>query len=262
MSSGFLSAAATRDALGTLGLSRGDVALVHSDAIVAAQFPPMRDDQRLDVLIESIEAVLGPEGTLVMPTFSYSFTKGEQFDVCQTPSAVGMVSEHFRRKQGVLRSCDPIFSFAMKGRLAPRLSAVPVGECFGPESVFALLHQLNAQIVCVGCSLTRGGTFVHYVERKRGVCYRYDKEFHGTVIGPDRIPTPCSAIYYVRDLRRNSEADLRYLQCRLGATGHLKTAVAGRVHLLAVRADDFFRTASVMLDEDPIALIAEGARNQ
>ena len=58
--------------------------LVHADAIVAAQFPAvhpaMADDERLDLLIGAIEAAIGTDGTLVIPAFSYSFTKGEVFE--------------------------------------------------------------------------------------------------------------------------------------------------------------------------------------
>src|ERR1700730_12706132 len=103
---------AVTDALLSIGIRPGSVALVHPDAIVAAQFPAMPNEQRLDLLIEAMEAAVGREGTLVVPTFSYSFTKGEPYDIRKTPSAVGMVSERFRMQTGVRRTSDPIFSFA------------------------------------------------------------------------------------------------------------------------------------------------------
>src|SRR5450755_632161 len=158
-----ISPSAVTDALLSVGLKPGSIVMVHPDAIVAAQFPAMLDEQRLDLLIEAIEAAIGAEGTLVIPTFSYSFTKGEPFDVCNTPSAVGMVSERFRTRPGVHRTSDPIFSFACRGPLARELCAIPAKECFGADSVFAALHRLNAHIVDLGCSMSRGGTFVHYI---------------------------------------------------------------------------------------------------
>jgi aminoglycoside 3-N-acetyltransferase len=247
------------DALLSVGIKQGSILLVHADAIIAAHFQPVAKSQRLDLLIGAIEAAIGSLGTLVIPTFSYSFTKGEPFDVLNTPSAVGMVSEHFRALPGVCRSADPIFSFACRGHRAKELCSIQVRECFGPESVFAALHRWNACIVNLGCSMTRGGTFVHYVETAHGVDYRYKKKFSGTVIRPDEQKYDCSVVYNVRDLNRKSEADLRRLQARLTAEKKLHSRDVGRSQIMAVTAGDFFDTAWRMLEEDPTSLIAEGA---
>ncbi len=217
----------------------------------------MPNEQRLDLLIEAIEAAIGGDGTLVMPAFSYSFTKGEPFDIRNTPSAVGMLTERFRTWSGVRRTPDPIFSFATRGPLARELCAIPVKECFGAESVFAALHRLNAHIICLGCSLNRA-TFVHYVETAHGVDYRYKKVFSGTMILPDGQTADGSFVYNVRDLTRRSDADLRRLQKRLADDGKSRTVEVGRSRIIAVTASDLFDTAWKMLDEDPVSLIAEG----
>jgi aminoglycoside 3-N-acetyltransferase len=248
------------DALLAIGIKKGNTLLVHADAIVAAQFPSMPTDQRLDRLIEAIEAAIGASGTLVMPAFTYSFTKDEPFDVLNTPSKVGMVSERFRTLPGVSRSADPIFSFACKGPIARELCSVRVEECFGSESVFAALHRLNAHIVDLGCSLNHGGTFVHYVETAHGVDYRYKKVFSGTVILPDRQTFECSVVYNVRDLNRKSEHDFRRLQQRLTDDEKLRSIDVGRTQIMAVTANDLFDTAWKMLEEAPTSLIAEGAK--
>lgn len=248
-------------ALVSIGVGEGSTALVHPDAIVAAQFAGVSPERRLDSLIEAVEVAIGSSGTLVIPTFSYSFTKGEPFDILRTKGAVGMVSERFRGRPGVLRSSDPVFSFAAKGRLAKELCAISAKECFGAGSVFALLHRVNAEIVDLGCSMTRGGTFVHYVEVAHGVEYRYRKEFSGTVVLPDGQRLENSVVYHVRDLSRRSEADLRRLQGRLALEKKLRSVDVGRTRIMAVTANDLFDTAWKMLDEDPKALIAEGARH-
>jgi aminoglycoside 3-N-acetyltransferase len=235
--------------------------MVHPDAIVAAQFPDMPNEQRLDLLIEAIAAAIGGDGTLVIPTFSYSFTKGEPFDVRHTPSAVGMVSERFRTRPGVHRTADPIFSFASRGSLARELCALPVKECFGAESAFAALHRWNAHIIDLGCSMNGGGTFVHYVETTYGVDYRYRKTFSGTVVLLSGEAHQCSVVYNVRDLTRRSDADLGRLQKRLADDGKSRTVQVGRSRIMGVTASDLFDTAWKMLDEDPMSLIAEGVRS-
>ena len=253
-----IAAAAIGEALAQVGLRSGDTALVHSDAIVAAQLPPLPDEQRLELLTDALQTAVGFEGTLVMPAFSYSFTRNETFDVLNTTSTVGMLTEYFRKQKDVCRSADPIFSVTARGARADELCSASPKECFGPSSAFAALHRLNGYIVCLGCSLTSGGTFVHYVEKSNGVDYRYDKIFRGTVVWPDGLSTEEAVVYYVRNLERKSSADLRRLQSRLEANGQLKKSTLGRVRVLGVRAIDFYETASQMLKEDPSSLIEEG----
>lgn len=271
MSQSIIAPSAVTDALTSIGIGTGSLVMVHPDAIVAAQFPLLPNEllraeltpteQRQDLLIEAIESAIGDSGTLVMPAFSYSFTKGEPFDVGKTLSAAGMVTERFRTRPGVRRTLDPIFSFASRGPLAGELCALPIKECFGADSVFAALHRRNAYIVDLGCSMTRGGTFVHYVETAHGVDYRYNKVFSGTIISPNGETSECSVVYNVRDLTRRSEADLRRLQKRLAEDGKLRTAEVGRSRIIAVTAGDLFDTAWKMLDEDPVSLIVEGVRS-
>jgi aminoglycoside 3-N-acetyltransferase len=232
---------------------------VHADAIVAAQFESMSSDERIDRLIDAVQDAVGDSGTIVIPAFSYSFTKGEVFDVNKTPSAVGMVSERFRTRKGVKRTADPIFSFACRGPRASELCAIRSKKCFGTDSCFAALHGWNAQIVELGCSLTRGGTFVHHVETTYGVDYRYQKEFQGTIVMANGKQCEESVIYNVRDLSRRSAADLRRLQNRLLDEKKMRSAEVGRSRILAVSAVDLFNTAWQMLEENPVSLIEEGA---
>jgi aminoglycoside 3-N-acetyltransferase len=259
-----VSPSAVTEALLSVGVRPGSVALVHPDAIVAAQFPATSDqddsNRRLDLLIGAIEKAIGRDGTLIIPTFTYSFTKGEAFDLCLTPSAVGMVSERFRMRPAVRRTPDPIFSLACKGPRAEELCAIPIEECFGPNSAFAALHRMNAHIVDLGCSLSRGGTFVHYVETMHGVDYRYKKSFSGKMIASDGQTAECSVIYNVRDLKRRSGGDLRGLEKRLAQEGRSRTTQIGKSRITAMTANDLFDTAWRMLDEDPLSLIEEGTR--
>ena len=244
-------------ALGACGIASGDLLMLHSDALVAAQFRGVPEQQRLDLVLDAVLAGLGPSGTLVVPTFTYSFTKGEVFDLDYSPSTVGRLTEHFRRRPGVLRSRHPLFSVAAQGPLAPAFAASATGDCFGPGTAFDLLHRHGGKIACLGCGFDRI-TFVHYVEQRAGVDYRYNKRFDG-LFRRDGFEQAASVSYLVRDLARDTPCDLGRLKRRLQDADKLRSAAVGRVGLLAVTAHDFFETASVLLAEDPAALIREGA---
>ncbi len=240
------------------GVGRGDVLMLHADAMVLAQLPPMSADARFDVLFDALDQVLGPEGTLVLPTFSYSFTKGEPFDATTTPSAVGLLTEAFRTRPGVRRSGDPIFSVAARGRLADRFAQAQTDDCFGPASAFALLAEHDAWLACLGCSLDRA-TFTHYVEQRVGVDYRAFKAFAGVRL-EGALETPAAVRYFVRDLNRKTAIDLARLKADLIQAGTLATAPVGRVGLSAVRCRAFEAAATALLARNPSGLIQEGAQ--
>jgi aminoglycoside 3-N-acetyltransferase len=230
--------------------------MLHADAMALAQLPPMTPNARFDVLFAALDDVLGPEGTLVMPTFTYSFTKGEPFEATTTPSAVGLLTEAFRTRPGVRRSRDPIFSVAARGRLADRFAEAATDDCFGPRSAFALLAEHDAWLACLGCSLDRV-TFTHYVEQRAGVDYRAFKTFAGVRI-EESVETPTSVRYFVRDLERDTAIDLSRLKAALIGAGRLATAPVGRVGLSTVRCGDFEAAARALLAHNPSGLIQEG----
>ncbi|HLJ19864.1 MAG TPA: AAC(3) family N-acetyltransferase [Stellaceae bacterium] len=244
-------------ALGACGIGSGDLLMLHSDALVAAQFRSIPEEQRLDLVLDSVLAALGPSGTLVVPTFTYSFTKGEVFDLDYSPSTVGQLTERFRLRPGVLRSHHPLFSVAAHGALADAFAASTTGDCFGPGTAFDLLYRHGGKIACLGCGFDRI-TFVHYVEQCAHVDYRYNKRFDG-LIRRDGVEVASSVSYLVRDLARDTPCDLGRLKRRLQDAGKLRSAAVGRVGLLAVTAHDFFETANALLAEEPAALIREGA---
>lgn len=64
-------------------------------------------------LIDAIIELIGPNATLIMPTFNDK--KVKKFDVLNTPSQGGYFSEVFRKKDGVIRSIDIVSSVCAYG---------------------------------------------------------------------------------------------------------------------------------------------------
>ncbi|MGL5504570.1 MAG: AAC(3) family N-acetyltransferase, partial [Aeromonas veronii] len=75
---------ALEQALTELGIPRGVALMVHSDAMVVAQFAGMGNAAGISAFWAYLEQWLG--GHLLVPTFSYSPMTGECFDPVQTPS--------------------------------------------------------------------------------------------------------------------------------------------------------------------------------
>jgi aminoglycoside 3-N-acetyltransferase len=109
---------------GELGLESRDVVYVHSgmDGLNLA-FPFYR-------ILFLIQKVIGPEGTVVFPTYpnhlisSYEYLLQETvFDVRRTPSYTGILTEFARRQRQAVRSLHPTKSVCAIGPAAKELTA-------------------------------------------------------------------------------------------------------------------------------------------
>ncbi len=166
-----------------LGLSKGDVLLVHS---AYKSFGGVEGGPQ--TVIDALLEVLGGEGTLVVPTFTFAFceqfnnTGKGYFDLDNTPSETGILTEFVRKMPGAKRNLHPIHSFAAYGKLADELSSASDKSSFGKETVLAKLHKLDAKIMMIGVSYFDCMVFFRYVEQTEGTKYRYIKDFSGDII--------------------------------------------------------------------------------
>lgn len=243
-------------ALAQVGVGRGDRVLVHSDLMSFGR-PPVGAPRNLfceGFLTPLLEAV-GPEGTLLMPTFSYSFCKGADFDPNSTPSTVGMLTEYFRSRPGVFRSRDPLFSVAALGSEKAHFTEVGT-DCFGVGSVFETLRRRSGRLLFLG--ETFDITFMHHVETVVRVPYRRNKRFHGRTLEDGRW-VPAFADYSVRPLDGSVEYDFAKIEALIARAGVLRRAPLGASQLRSVGAEEAFMAIAAGLAKDPKALLTEAS---
>jgi aminoglycoside 3-N-acetyltransferase len=229
-------------AMRKVGLRRGDRVFTHSN-IGFLGYPDIGWDAESMCRAVSLafRSVIGPEGTLVVPTFTYSWCRGEDFDPLVSPSTCGLFSEWFRRQPGIVRSQDPIFSVAAEGQDAVPLCSDYDGECFGEDSIWRRLIDTDALILNI--NLDAGSTFLHYLERRAHVRYRYNKLFAGRRRVSGEWITGL-AHYFCSD--GNNPATIAYFTAFHDNAIRTKTAsiaTVGRGSLLGIRA----RSAKILL---------------
>ncbi len=155
--------------LRALGVSSHDALLVHSSLKSLG-----RVQGGAWTVIEALAEIIRPGGTLVMPTFSYSFIRGEGDDrymeyppyhPLRTPSRVGAITEFFRFYPGVIRSEHPTHSVAALGKKADLIvfSHSPKDSPFARNSPFGKMAEIDAWIMFLGCGLGPNST-LHAVE--------------------------------------------------------------------------------------------------
>lgn len=148
------------------GIKPGDEVLVHSSfRLIRSAFPGTSIDEFIDLLQE----IITPEGSLIMPAFTYCFKRSEgdynTFDYHNSPSVVGAVSETFRRRPDVVRTSSPTHSFSLWGKVSETISAdnspeSPLGKGSIPDY---LAIRENTYILLAGTDF-HSLSFGHYLE--------------------------------------------------------------------------------------------------
>lgn len=195
-----------KDVLIKLGVKSGSIICISSDvtsfgipAVVKEEVLKSGMGHLLQSYLETFQSVIGEDGLIIMPTFTYSACRGEVYDVQNSPSTVGAFTDWFRKQPGVVRSLHPIFSFAGWGKRAMDFLMLEDYDSFGTGSIFDKLYQANADYVLFGVDMQHGATYVYYSEQKHGVYYRYFKNFSAEIKNNDEIKK-ITAKYFVRDL--------------------------------------------------------------
>ncbi|HEU0131608.1 MAG TPA: AAC(3) family N-acetyltransferase [Mycobacteriales bacterium] len=153
--------------LRALGVPEGGVVLAHSrlSALGWVAGGP-------EAVVEALLAVLGPDGTLVVPAFSTGRTEPSLWRHPPVPEAwwpviraetpafdprtastrqMGAVADCVLRWPGARRSAHPHLSFGAVGPLAERvLEPHPLPFGLGEESPLARLYELDAHVLLLG----------------------------------------------------------------------------------------------------------------
>lgn len=166
--------------LRNVGAQECDVLFVHSEMSFGTPIAGIRRHELLTTLLNCIRELRVE--TIVMPTFTFSFCNGMNYDVRYSRSRMGSLNEYFRSQPGVVRSTDPLMSCAALGRELSLVTSVGQNSC-GEGSTFDLLHKTKSRVkfLFFGVEPAKCMTYTHYVEERLGVPYRYNRPFTGTI---------------------------------------------------------------------------------
>jgi aminoglycoside 3-N-acetyltransferase len=198
----------TKD-LKELGIKRGDTVIVHSSLSSMGEVKG-----GAETVISALLYILGDEGTLLFPAFSYSSVyETHRFSYADTPVCVGKIPETFRHMEGVIRSIHPTHSVAAIGRLARSLTEGHENDRtpMGVNSPYRKLADADALILMLGCSLS-SVSYMHALEEEAGVEYcltPYEVEY--TVDLPHRSYTDKYRKHNFR--RKNFRITQEYTRC-------------------------------------------------
>jgi aminoglycoside 3-N-acetyltransferase len=121
---------------------------------------------------------VGENGTILFPTYNFSFCEGIDFDYNNTESKMGFITNTALSRADFTRTKHPIYSFAVSGKYSNDFFNLNNKEAFGKGSPFAFLYKLKAKMLLVDVDYQNSFTFVHYAEQQENAKYRFHKNFN------------------------------------------------------------------------------------
>lgn len=191
------------DIVDKFDINQNDILWIASD-IKRFLYVALKNHERVDLnkFIDSFLSKIGPGGTLVFPTFNWGFCRRELFDFKNTPSQTGILSSTALARKDFSRTLHPIYSFAVSGRFKEQLISLRNQSSFGEDSPFAFMSENHAKMLIIDLPYQNSFTFVHYVEEREQVVYRYLKYFTADYLDENGVKDKRTYSMYVRDIDR------------------------------------------------------------
>lgn len=241
-----------RSAYAAVGVSPGRVVYVTSDLGRLMAYEQPGKEAVLSAHFQVLMELLGPEGTLVVPTASVNLCNTPiPFDLDATPShQVGALSEYVRTRPGTRRSFHPFVSYGAHGRLAEAITGRCARHAFGPETPEARLVELDALVVSVGVEPNLSCSTVHHVEQVMAVPYRYAKEYPHPVVRDGKTVEELFYQYvWYRGIGVRRDR-VRKIWARFSAEARITHVPLGRGALWSYGLGEFYRCATRLFAED------------
>ena len=232
-----------------LGVAAGDTLLVHSSY---KSFGGV--DGGPQAVIDALLEVLGEDGTLVMPTFNFNFCKGADWDVRETPSQMGFMTNLARLDPRATRVFHPIYSFAVIGKHAEAFGEIRDKSSYGANSAFAKLRELEGKIMVVGLSYNDSMTFFHHIEEMEGVDYRYLKDFTGNITDWDGNTTVDTYQMLVRNLETGVETMVDPMGALMEEAEIIKSRKIGEADVKLMKANEVYEFTVSEMKRNPYLL--------
>lgn len=236
-----------------VGLRDGDGVFLHSSL---SSFGEIRGGSA--TVLKALDDVLGPEGLIAMPAFPLVGGAQEYlsthpvFDVRNTASTMGSLTERFRTSPGVARSLHPTHSVAARGPGADELVAghEEAETPFGEGTPFARMIERGMVQLWFGVGL-RIFTLYHAFECMRPAGFPIDvfqeKRVDARVIDVEGREKTVSTLVHDPVVGGRKDETREAIRTHLLETGVLERATLGRGEVMAARMPELMAELETLL---------------
>ena len=231
-----------------------DILFLHTELSFGVKNPEIKRKELCQILY-SLFAELNVN-TLVFPTFTFSYSNREDFDVVNSPSKMGMLNEYVRSLPEARRSLDPMMSVVVIGKNKALLN-VTGSNSIGNGSIFDNLHNTpNVKFLFFGTKLGNCGTHMHYVEEQLNVPYRYNMDFYGKMIDYEGNITDEHRVLFVK-YRDVLPSVPQSFEDELIESNMMKYCKLGKTGIYTISEDDMYSSIYKHLADNVNAFLAE-----
>lgn len=248
---GNISAHTIQEALRTVRAHECDVLYIHTGMSFGIPAGGISRKTLLAALLDCLESLR--VGTLIFPTFTFSFCNNEAYDRQKSPSQMGALNEFARKSGKGVRSADPLLSVCILGKrtdLAENLSQYSIGE----GSNYDKLHHCGDKVkfLFFGADMRECFTYTHYMEAILKSPYRYDREFSGTIIDGDQTRQATCYLYSTYANCTLNPEPVVYNEMK--RRGQLLYTGLGDGTVLTLEEQDGYATIAELLEKNPYCL--------
>ena len=243
------------DALRKVGAHDCEHLFLHSDIVFGRIAKGMKRKEYLGALYDSLKA-LGVK-SLIIPTFSYSFNNGEDYDVVNSKSYIGALNEYIRvNGESRYRTMDPLLSVSVNEDLKG-LFDHPGDHSLGEGCALDTIHHMDGvKFLFFGIHMRQCFTYLHYIEKMLDVPYRFDKEFEGDVIDYEGNRTHKKQSIHTQ-LKGVKLLDYEGFENRLINDGLMKEERLGDRTVACISEKDIYREIVEAINRDPNSFLEE-----
>jgi aminoglycoside 3-N-acetyltransferase len=240
------------EALRALGLAAGDVVMVHSSLRSIGYV-----EGGANAVVDALLDVLGPTGTLVVPTFTpaHGHEADPVFDPARDPSEVGQITEVARTRPGARRSVHLLHSVAALGARSAEIAGQHGPAAFAADGPFWRVQELQGWIMLLGVPYLRC-TYVHVPEMLVQSIYRYWREVEARAREPDGTERPL--LLRAFSPKPGYPPDLNKVGAALEARGLVRIGPVGNAVARLFRARDLIEVGIAAYRQDPLAFVKTG----
>jgi aminoglycoside 3-N-acetyltransferase len=210
-------------------------------------------DELPRILLDAILRHLGPGRTLLLPTYTYAYTRTRRYDPATARPETGVLPTEFLFGHPSRRTPSAMNSYAVAGPDTAEVMGLRGASLWGAGSVMEWLEQRNARLCVLGLPWEKACAFLHRMEEVARVPYRYYKRFPGAWV-EDGQERPWTERMYVRSLVTPARYRWETVSGALRAAGRIRSGSDGLL-LESALAGDIAATGLELLAHDPYALL-------
>ena len=210
----------------------GDIIFVSSDARkLMWDALSNRSSTDLNHFIDGLIEAVGPEGTVIFPTYNWDFCSGTPFNYQTTPCKTGTLGTLALKRADFKRTKHPIYSFAVWGKYQAELYALENKDSFGLDSPFAFFKEHNIKNHIIDVTL----------EQHSGVVkHRFVKDFSSGYIDEHGQESLRTYSMFVRDLEMDVQTLIDPIEPDFIAQGAEKQFYINSSQIKCIRMGDAY----------------------